>query len=98
MVLMQDEACLLRCQRQVLTALLVLDAQDTMKYPKAQQAGMVKWYHTSLPSSWCGFDSRYPLQKNPETDLSRAYASTSMLYAGRRTLVVTPCLWLCVAT
>ena len=26
-------------------------------------AGMVKWYHKSLPSLRCGFDSRYPLQK-----------------------------------
>ena len=25
-------------------------------------AGMVKWYHKSLPSLRCGFDSRYPLQ------------------------------------
>ena len=24
-------------------------------------AGMVKRYHMSLPSSWCGFDSRCPL-------------------------------------
>jgi hypothetical protein len=24
---------------------------------------MVKWYHKSLPSLRCGFDSRYPLQK-----------------------------------
>ncbi len=32
---------------------------------EATQAGMVKWYHTSLPSSWCGFDSRYPLQPIP---------------------------------
>lgn len=24
---------------------------------------MVKWYHESLPSSRCGFDSRYPLQE-----------------------------------
>ena len=23
---------------------------------------MVKWYHKSLPSLRCGFDSRYPLQ------------------------------------
>ena len=29
---------------------------------KSAAAGMVKWYHMSLPSSWCGFDSRYPLQ------------------------------------
>ena len=34
------------------------------------RAGMVKWYHTSLPSSWCGFDSRYPLQLAP-VDLRR---------------------------
>lgn len=26
-------------------------------------AGMVKWYHASFPSSWRGFDSRYPLQR-----------------------------------
>jgi hypothetical protein len=32
-----------------------------------EPAGMVKWYHTSLPSSWCGFDSRYPLQKLQKT-------------------------------
>jgi hypothetical protein len=25
---------------------------------------MVKWYHASFPSSWCGFDSRYPLQNS----------------------------------
>ncbi len=27
---------------------------------------MVKWYHTSFPSSWRGFDSRYPLQPNAQ--------------------------------
>ena len=27
---------------------------------------MVKWYHKSLPSLRCGFDSRYPLQTFPE--------------------------------
>ena len=26
---------------------------------------MVKWYHKSLPSLRCGFDSRYPLQNHP---------------------------------
>ena len=26
---------------------------------------MVKWYHKSLPSLRCGFDSRYPLQNIP---------------------------------
>ena len=31
------------------------------KQPKSW-AGMVKWYHKSLPSLRCGFDSRYPLQ------------------------------------
>ena len=25
---------------------------------------MVKWYHASLPSSWCGFDPRCPLQQD----------------------------------
>ena len=25
---------------------------------------MVKWYHKSLPSLRCGFDSRYPLQNH----------------------------------
>ena len=28
-------------------------------------AGMVKWYHKSLPSLRCGFDSRYPLHFFP---------------------------------
>ncbi len=27
---------------------------------------MVKWYHKSLPSLRCGFDSRYPLQTFPK--------------------------------
>ena len=27
---------------------------------------MVKWYHKSLPSLRCGFDSRYPLQISPD--------------------------------
>src|SRR5690606_15643515 len=31
------------------------------------RAGMVKWYHESLPSSRCGFDSRYPLQEAPRS-------------------------------
>jgi cytochrome c oxidase subunit IV len=36
-----------------------------LQYRRAQ-AGMVKWYHESLPSSRCGFDSRYPLQDPPD--------------------------------
>ena len=41
------------------------------------RAGMVKWYHTSLPSSWCGFDSRYPLQTAP-VDLLRLVTTSRL--------------------
>ena len=47
---------------------------------EATRAGMVKWYHTSLPSSWCGFDSRYPLQPAP-VELRRL-VTTSRLECG----------------
>lgn len=42
---------------------------------------MVKWYHTSLPSSWCGFDSRCPLQNQRFDNYSRWLPAIGMLAA-----------------
>ena len=48
---------------------VALDAGRGGLYAESACAGMVKWYHESLPSSRCGFDSRYPLQAHLITDL-----------------------------
>ena len=61
------------CHQMMLPACLT--PQTPWHKHEATRAGMVKWYHTSLPSSWCGFDSRYPLQPAP-VDLRRL-ATTS---------------------
>ena len=40
---------------------------------------MVKWYHKSLPSLRCGFDSRYPLQISSDHSISEFIAIRRIL-------------------
>ena len=44
---------------------------------------MVKWYHKSLPSLRCGFDSRYPLQNSPHHRARRFSSCFFIPYASR---------------